>query len=136
MVSAKDGTEIYLRYIYPKTGKARYPTVILCSPWTVTAEIYIVGQLVQKFADRGYLVAMLTNRGFYKSGGEADLAGVRLGRISDIPENDRPFGQNEEEIAQYWCRRAGVKYLGRADIGHDGENKIVPFGAIPSFAAS
>lgn len=55
-------------------------------------------------------------------------AGVRLGRVSDIPENDRPFGADEVEIARYWCERADIPYLGRADIGHDALNKIVPFG--------
>ncbi len=55
-------------------------------------------------------------------------AGLRLGRVSDVPENDRPFGSTEEEIAQYWCAKAGIAYLGRADIGHDAANKIVPFG--------
>ncbi len=55
-------------------------------------------------------------------------AGLRLGRVSDVPENDRPFGSSEEEIAQYWCAKAGIAYLGRADIGHDAANKIVPFG--------
>lgn len=55
-------------------------------------------------------------------------AGIMLGRVSDIPENDRPFGQTEEEIVKDWCARAGVSYLGRADIGHDAANKIVPFG--------
>lgn len=54
--------------------------------------------------------------------------GIKLGRISDIPENDRPFGQTAEEIVQYWCERSSVAYLGRADIGHDADNKIVPFG--------
>lgn len=56
-------------------------------------------------------------------------AGVKLGRVSDIPENDRPFGETDEEIVKNWCARAGVPYLGRADIGHDADNKIVPFGA-------
>jgi len=59
-------------------------------------------------------------------------AGLKLGRLADVPENDRPFGANEEEIVQYWCRRARVPYLGRADIGHDAQNKIVPFGALTS----
>ena len=54
--------------------------------------------------------------------------GVMLGRVSDVIENDRPFGQTAEEIARYWCARAGVPYLGRADIGHDSANKLVPFG--------
>lgn len=56
------------------------------------------------------------------------IAGLKLGRISDVPENDRPFGASEEDIARYWCKRAGVPYLGFADIGHDAANKIVPFG--------
>jgi len=55
--------------------------------------------------------------------------GIKLGRISDVPENDRPFGATAEEMIKYWCARSGVDYLGRADIGHDIENKVVPFGA-------
>lgn len=57
--------------------------------------------------------------------------GLMLGRVSAIPENDKPFGANEEEIARFWCARAGIAYLGRADIGHDAANKVVPFGASP-----
>lgn len=56
-------------------------------------------------------------------------AGIKLGRCSDIPGNDVDFGKNEEEICRYWCERAGIPYLGRADIGHDSANKIVPFGS-------
>lgn len=56
------------------------------------------------------------------------VAGIRLGRISEVPENDRDFGRTEEEIARYWCKRTGIPYLGRADIGHDAANRIVPFG--------
>lgn len=56
-------------------------------------------------------------------------AGIMLGRCSDIPCNDVDFGKNEEEICRYWCERAAIPYLGRADIGHDSANKIVPFGA-------
>ena len=33
-----------------------------------------------------------------------------------------------EEIARDWCVRTGIPYLGRADIGHDAANKVVPFG--------
>lgn len=57
-----------------------------------------------------------------------DIAGLRLGRVSHVPENDRAFGADEVEIARYWCERTGIPYLGRADIGHDAANKIVPFG--------
>lgn len=57
-----------------------------------------------------------------------DIAGLRLGRISDVPENDRPFGASDVEIAESWCAKAGIAFLGRADIGHDAANRIVPFG--------
>lgn len=57
------------------------------------------------------------------------LAGIKLGRCSQIPSNDPDFGKTEAEVAEYWCARAGIPYLGRADIGHDAANKIVPFGA-------
>ncbi len=56
------------------------------------------------------------------------IAGLRLGRVSDVPENDRPFGSEPEAMAQDWCTRTGIAYLGRADIGHDADNMIVPFG--------
>jgi muramoyltetrapeptide carboxypeptidase len=56
------------------------------------------------------------------------VAGIRLGRCSEVPENDPDFGETEEEIARHWCERSGIPYLGRADIGHDSDNKVVPFG--------
>lgn len=55
-------------------------------------------------------------------------AGILLGRCSDIIANDPDFGRTEEEIARYWTMRAGLAWAGRADIGHDVSNKIVPFG--------
>jgi len=58
------------------------------------------------------------------------VAGIRLGRCSAIPDNDPPFGQTEVEIVQHWCKRSSIPYLGRADIGHDADNKIVPFGGL------
>lgn len=53
---------------------------------------------------------------------------LRLGRISDVRENDRPFGTDEVAIAQDWCQRGNIRYGGRCDIGHDVANKVVPFG--------
>jgi len=58
------------------------------------------------------------------------VAGVRLGRCSDIPSNDPEFGENPEQIVQHWCKVSGIPYLGGADIGHDAANKIVPFGLL------
>jgi muramoyltetrapeptide carboxypeptidase len=56
------------------------------------------------------------------------LAGIRLGRCTEVPGNDPDFGETEEEVFRFWCTRAGIPYLGRADIGHDADNKVVPFG--------
>ncbi len=60
--------------------------------------------------------------------GIREVAGIMLGRCGNIPSNDPDFGQSEEQVAQHWCAVAGIVYLGRADIGHDAENKVVPFG--------
>jgi muramoyltetrapeptide carboxypeptidase len=56
------------------------------------------------------------------------VTGIRLGRVSDVPQNDPDFGQNEEQVTRHWCDVSGIPYLGRADIGHDCANRIVPFG--------
>ena len=40
------------------------------------------------------------------------------------------FGQDEEAVVRYWCGRSGIPWLGRADIGHDVDNRIVPFGML------
>jgi muramoyltetrapeptide carboxypeptidase len=57
-----------------------------------------------------------------------NVAGLCLGRCNLVPENAPVFGQTEEEIARFWCAKNGLPFLGRADIGHDIDNKIVPFG--------
>jgi muramoyltetrapeptide carboxypeptidase len=59
-----------------------------------------------------------------------EVAGIRLGRCSAIPYNEPDFGHTAEEVAQDWCARSGIPYLGRADIGHDADNKVVPFGGL------
>lgn len=56
------------------------------------------------------------------------VAGIRLGRISQVPDNDPKFGAEPEEVVRGWCERAGIPFLGHADIGHDIGNNIVPFG--------
>ena len=52
---------------------------------------------------------------------------IRLGRISDILPNDPEFMSNEVAIVEQWCTRSGIPFGGRADIGHDVWNKVVPF---------
>ncbi|MEP3051538.1 MAG: LD-carboxypeptidase [Erythrobacter sp.] len=65
---------------------------------------------------------------FHLAGSLPRLAGLRLGSVTDVPENYREFGHSPEEIAKFWCARAGIPYLGRAEIGHTSANKVVPFG--------
>ena len=81
--------------------------------------------LVEEVAEHLYAVDRLFFHVTQHLGG---IAGLRLGRVSAVPENDRPFGMEAEEIARFWCEKAGIAYLGRADIGHDAANAIVPFG--------
>lgn len=56
------------------------------------------------------------------------LAGVRLGAVSSIVENDVPFGETLEQMIERWCHEMRVPYLGRAEIGHVKLNRVVPFG--------
>jgi muramoyltetrapeptide carboxypeptidase len=81
--------------------------------------------LVEEVAEHLYAVDRLF---FHVTQHLKDVAGIRLGRITEVPENDRPFGYDPEEIARYWCQKSGIPYLGRANIGHDAANRIVPFG--------
>ena len=60
------------------------------------------------------------------------LKGIKLGAVGDVPENDRPFGESPEGITQRWCKINSIAYLGRAAIGHDVDNRIVPFGRLAS----
>ena len=84
--------------------------------------------LIEEVAEHLYAVDRML---FHVTQHLKGIAGLRLGRISDVPENDRPFGTDEVAIVEDWCARSGIPYLGRADIGHDAANKIVPFGLEP-----
>lgn len=57
---------------------------------------------------------------------------LRLGRVAEIPSNDPDFGRDECAIVEEWCGRSGIVYGGRADIGHDAGNRVVPFGLAKS----
>ncbi len=52
---------------------------------------------------------------------------IRLGRVTDILPNDPEFLRDEVTIVEQWCARSGIPFGGRADIGHDVLNKVVPF---------
>jgi muramoyltetrapeptide carboxypeptidase len=81
--------------------------------------------MVEEVSEHMYSVDRLF---FHLAGTLPRLAGLRLGYITDVPENYVEFGQSEEEIARFWCDRMGVPYLGRAEIGHTSANRVVPFG--------
>lgn len=61
------------------------------------------------------------------SPGVRRAASIRMGRMSEIPDNDPVFGSDAEAIVRDWCERAGIAFGGRADIGHDAANRVVPF---------
>lgn len=81
--------------------------------------------MVEEVAEYIYSIDRLF---FHLAGTLPRLAGLRLGYVTDVPENYVDFGQSEEEIARFWCDRMGVPYLGRAEIGHTSANRVVPFG--------
>jgi len=81
--------------------------------------------LVEEVCEHLYAVDRLF---FHLTAHLGGIAGLRLGRVSEVPENDRPFGADAEQIARHWCQRHAIPFLGSADIGHDIDNKIVPFG--------
>lgn len=89
--------------------------------------------LVEEVAEHLYAVDRLF---FHVTEHLRGIAGLRLGRIGAVPENDRAFGVGPEEIARDWCARAGIPFLGVADIGHDAANRIVPFGLAAGHARS
>ena len=81
--------------------------------------------MVEEVSEHLYAIDRLF---FHATAHLGGIAGLRLGRISEVPENDRPFGADPAEIARFWCDRHAIPFLGTADIGHDAANRIVPFG--------
>ena len=56
------------------------------------------------------------------------IAGVRLGTVSDVVPNTPEFAETPEAMILRWCADMRVPYLGRAQIGHVEQNRVVPFG--------
>ncbi|WP_118858397.1 LD-carboxypeptidase [Sphingomonas mesophila] len=72
-----------------------------------------------------------TDRSMFHVTSQANVRKVRrlrLGRVSEVIANTPDFDSDEERIVADWCARSGIAYGGRADIGHDAANKVVPFG--------
>ena len=85
--------------------------------------------LVEEVSEQYYRI----DRTMFHVSGSAALRGVRrlrLGRVSDVIENTPEFEGEEEAIVRDWCDRHQIPFGGRADIGHDAGNKVVPFPVI------
>lgn len=83
--------------------------------------------MIEEVSEHLYAIDRLM---FHATAHLGGVAGIRLGRVSGIPENDRSFGATEQEIVEDWCARRAIPFLGVADIGHDSDNCIVPFGTV------
>jgi len=61
----------------------------------------------------------------------AGIASLRVGTIS-LPRADgqADFGHTPDQIAWDWSKLMKVPYEGRAMIGHDSNNHVVPFGQV------
>jgi muramoyltetrapeptide carboxypeptidase len=117
--------------LIPGRKTAAFNLTVLCHLIGTSLEPEIAGHelLVEEVAEQMYRIdrcfAHLTDTRLAR-----DIAGLRLGRCTQIIPNAPEFAINEEEIAAEWCARAGISYLGRADIAHDADNKVVPFGGV------
>lgn len=116
--------------IEPGTPTAAFNIVILAhllgTPWLPDLSGHIL--MLEDVSEHMYrvdrcLLQLTSNAGIRAA------SGIRLGRVRDVPPNDPDFGRTEEEVVRYWCERSGIPWLGRADIGHDADNKVVPFGS-------
>ena len=82
--------------------------------------------LIEDVAEHDYRI----DRAMFHVTGSAAVrrcAAIRMGRMSDIPDNDPPFGSDAAAIVADWCERAGITLGEPADIGHDAANRVVPF---------
>jgi muramoyltetrapeptide carboxypeptidase len=115
--------------VSPATATAAFNLTVLCHLIGTPLEPDLAGHvlMLEEVAEAMYRIdralSHLTSAPTLRR-----VAGIMLGRLSRIPPNVPDFGESEEEIVRHWCRRSGIPYLGRADIGHDVDNKVVPFG--------
>jgi muramoyltetrapeptide carboxypeptidase len=115
--------------VSPSAMTAAFNLTILCTligtPFQPDLARHVL--MLEEVAEYMYRI----DRAMFQLTSNADIrkvAGIRLGRCSLIPDNNPDFKQTEEEVVKRWCKTSGIPYLGRADIGHDIGNKIVPFG--------
>jgi muramoyltetrapeptide carboxypeptidase len=82
--------------------------------------------LIEDVAEHEYRI----DRAMFHITGSAAIrrvSAIRMGRMSEIPENDPNFGSDAESIVRDWCQRSDIVFAGHAEIGHDAANCVVPF---------
>jgi muramoyltetrapeptide carboxypeptidase len=132
-----------LRYLVERAPDTLEPSVSKATPsmaFNITVLSHLLGTPVEPdFTDHVLMLEEISehhyriDRALHHITSQASVrkaAGIRLGRCSLIPENDPAFDEDEVQIAKHWCEVSGIPYLGRADIGHDIDNKVVPFGKL------
>jgi muramoyltetrapeptide carboxypeptidase len=132
-----------LAWMIDRAPEALEPTVGGASKtaaFNITILSHLIGTPLQPDLDGHVLMLEEVSEAMYRidrslfhitgNAGIRRVKGIMLGRCSDITPTDPDFGMNEEEVARYWCQKSGIPWLGRADIGHDSDNKIVPFGSV------
>ncbi|WP_326525831.1 LD-carboxypeptidase [Sphingomonas sp.] len=110
---------------------ACFNLVILCAllgtPWVpdLTDHILYLEEVGESYYRIDRLLFQMANATQLKG-----IAGVRLGSVTDVPadEGAEQFGETLDQMMERWCRDMGVPYLGRARVGHDADNMVVPFG--------
>jgi muramoyltetrapeptide carboxypeptidase len=82
--------------------------------------------LIEDVAEYEYRIDRMM---FHLSGSDRvrRCASIRVGRMSEIPDNDPLFGSDAQSIVGDWCARSGIALGTPADIGHDAANRVVPF---------
>jgi muramoyltetrapeptide carboxypeptidase len=71
----------------------------------------------------------LANNSWFRS----SIDHVHIGRFSLVPENEVQFHMTSPESVVAWCTTAGITAQLGADIGHDSDNKIMPFGLLANW---
>jgi muramoyltetrapeptide carboxypeptidase len=134
-----------LRFLVDRAPSALEPTVSadgLTAAFNITVLSHLIGTLWQPDLTGHVLMLEDVSEPMYRidrallhitaNPAIRRIAGIRLGRCSAVPPNEPDFGQTAEQVVRHWCEVSGIPYLGRADIGHDIDNKVVPFGRLRS----
>lgn len=136
-LNREDGTEAVQRVL--AWLSAPPPAKVAQAAFNLTVLSQLLGTMLQPdLSDHVLMIEEVSeymyriDRSLFHVTGNAGIRrvkGLMLGRCSDIPPNNPDFGRDVESITREWCHRSGIAYLGRADIGHDVDNMIIPFGA-------